>query len=206
MKTKRIRNRSRLNGQRRLGATPRRAREQCTAVDLSSFGKRHSRPHLSLPRSNCRISLSRILVPIDFSAESRRALEYANAFARHFRACITVLHVVAPIVCETDYGYGLVIRQFPNPELLKRAQRRLESMVRRLQGPELKVAFLTRTGLSHGEIIQAAKDSEIGLIIMGTRGDSESGQTPMESTAEKVVRHAPCPVLVVRRKERELVV
>src|SRR2546426_2676249 len=72
MKTKRIRNRSRLNGQRRLGATPRRAREQCTAVDLSSFGKRHSRPHLSLPRSNCRISLSRILVPIDFSAEFRQ--------------------------------------------------------------------------------------------------------------------------------------
>ena len=170
------------------------------------LGTRHTRPHLSLPPNNCRISLSRILVPIDFSVESRRALEYASAFALHFRACITLLHVVAAIVCEADYGYGLVIRQVPNPELLKKAKRRLESVRKSLPGPELKVAVLVRTGLSHGEIIQTAKDSEIDLIIMGTHVDSTSGQTPTGSTAETVVRHAPCPVLVVRRKEQEFVV
>jgi universal stress protein A len=213
MKTKQIRNWSRLNGHRRLGATPRRTCELSTMVDLtlspntiSGFGTSHTRPQQSRPRNNCRISPSRILVPIDFCAESRRALEYASAFASHFRACITLLHVVAPIACEADYGYGLVIRRVPNQELLKKAKRRLERVRKNLLGAELKVAILVRTGLSHSEIIQTAKDSEIDLIIMGTQDDSKSGQTQTGSTAEKVVRHAPCPVLVVKQKEQEFVV
>ncbi len=148
---------------------------------------------------------TRILVPIDFSAESGRALEYAGMFARQFGGSITLLHVVDPIVCEADYGYGLVMRQVPNRELLEKAEKRLANLRKKLPGAKMSVATIVRTGRSQSEIIQTAKDSEIDLIIMGTHGDTRPEQTPVASIAENVVRHAPCPVFVVKEKEQEFV-
>src|SRR5713226_2978361 len=116
MKTKQNQNRSRLNGQGRLAATTRSACDERTGVDR-------------MPPS---LNLKRILVPIDFSAESRRALEYAAAFASHFGASITLLHVVEPILREGDYGYGPVTNRVPNQESLKKAQTRLGTLRRRL--------------------------------------------------------------------------
>jgi len=171
---------------------------------LSAFGKRQPPFHLSEPPNSCRINLSKILVPIDFSAESKRALEYASAFASHFGACITLLHVVDPIVCEADYGYGLMVRQLPNHGTLKKAKRRLENLRVRLPGHIVKVEVLVRTGLSVSEIVQTAKKGEFDLIIMGTGSDAVSAQTASQGTAEKVIRHAPCPVFVVRKKYASL--
>jgi nucleotide-binding universal stress UspA family protein len=172
---------------------------------LPGFGTRHAPFHLSEPGNSCRISLSRILVPIDFSAESRRALEYAGAFASYFGACLTLLHVVDPIVCEADYGYGLIIRQVPNHASLKKAKRRLENLRAKLLGRTLKVEVLVRTGISESEIVKTARKCEIDLIIMGTHSSAVPSQTPTRSTAENVIRHAPCPVFVVRKTERQFV-
>jgi len=172
---------------------------------LPGFGTRQAPFHLSEPRGSWKIGLSKILVPIDFSAESRRALEYAGAFASHFGACITLLHVVDPILCEADYGYGLVIRQVPNNKSLKKAKRRLANLRSKLLGHTANVEVLVRTGLSDSEIIKEATQGEIDLIIMGTHSGALSPKLPARGTAEKVIRHAPCPVFVVRKKEREFV-
>jgi nucleotide-binding universal stress UspA family protein len=172
---------------------------------LSGFGKRQPLFHLSEPPDSCRINLSKILIPIDFSSESRRALEYARAFASHFGACLTLLHVVDPIVCEADYGYGLTIRQLPNHESLKKAKRRLENLRAKLPGHTVKVEVLVRTGLWVPEIVKTAKQGEFDLIIMGTDSDGVSAQTASQGTAEKVIRNAPCPVFVVRKKEHQFV-
>lgn len=152
-----------------------------------------------------RMRLGRLLVPIDFSDESKKALQYAGAFARHFDASITLLHVVEPVICSADYGYGPVTNCLPNQALLRKARARLNVMAQRLTGSASKPATVVCSGVADVEIPRLAKDLEADLILLGTRGQSGSERTPPGSTAEKVVRHAPCPVFVVRKKEHEFV-
>jgi nucleotide-binding universal stress UspA family protein len=149
--------------------------------------------------------LTRILIPVDFSAESKNAIRYAGAFARQFGASVTLLHVVEPIVCSTDFGYGPVTRYSPNKDLLRKAKTRLNLLTKRLAVSRLKTSVILRTGVAETEIVAAARDLESDLIVMGTRGDCVAGQTTTGSTAEQVVRHAPCPVFIVRKKEHEFV-
>ena len=146
----------------------------------------------------------RVLVAIDFSEESKKALDYAGAFARQFGASVALVHVVEPILCSGDYGYGPITNRVPNQALLQKARTRLNVLAKRLAGCPSKPATLVRTGVAAVEIPRAARDLEADLILIGTRG-SGLEQTTVASTAERVVRHAPCPVLVVRKKEHEFV-
>jgi universal stress protein A len=155
-------------------------------------------------RAETTMRLTKILVPVDFSAESKNALRYAAAFARQFEASMTLLHVVEPIVCSADFGYGPVTRCTPNKDLLRKAKSRLSLLTKQLASPP-KASVILRTGTPETEIVTAARDLKTDLIVMGTRGDKVAGQTVAESRAERVVRHAPCPVFIVRRKEHEFV-
>jgi nucleotide-binding universal stress UspA family protein len=156
-------------------------------------------------RTETTMRLTRILVPVDFSPESKNALRYAAAFARQFGASMTLLHVVEPIVCSADFGYGPVTRCSANNDLLRKAKTRLRLLTNKLAVSRPKIAIILRTGVAETEIVAAARDLESDLIVMGTRGDCIAGQTTIGSTAEQVVRHAPCPVFIVRKKEHEFV-
>ena len=70
---------------------------------------------------------------------------------------------------------------------------------------ELKPTFLMVTGAPAAEIVRYAEDQSINLIVMGTHGRGMVAHALLGSVAEKVVRHAPCPVLTVRHPEREFV-
>jgi len=144
--------------------------------------------------------LKDVLVAVDFSEESKKAMCYAGAFARRFGASITALHVVEPIACQADYGYGAVTRHIPNQEKLKRARTRLSALGKKLVGAGFNLATLLRNGTAHTEIIRAAQELDVDLIVMGTRGICAAEHTVIGGTAERVVRDALCPVLVVRKK------
>ena len=148
------------------------------------------------------IRLTEILLPIDFSPESKNALHYAVAFADQFGASLTLLHIVEPILCEADFGYGPVTRSSPNQQRLKRAKARLNRFTTKSVRERSKAIVLVRTGVAASEIVQTARQLQTDLIIMGNRGQSDSGRI---STAEQVLRHAPCPVFIVRKKEHEFV-
>lgn len=158
-----------------------------------------------MKRNNKVIQLTKILVPTDFSKESKKAIGYAQAFARQFGAAITLLHVVEVENCPTDFGYGPVMIQVSSKEKLKKAKLKLDGLGRQLISKELLDKTLAVSGVAYVEIIEAAQALEIDLIILGTHGDDREEQTPMGSTAERVVRHAHCPVFVVRSKEHEFV-
>src|SRR5438874_698394 len=83
-------------------------------------------------RAQPMMRLARMLVPVDFSPESKNALRYAAAFARQFGASVTMLHVVEPIMCSADFGYGPVSRCSPNKDLLNKANARLNLLTKRL--------------------------------------------------------------------------
>jgi nucleotide-binding universal stress UspA family protein len=141
--------------------------------------------------------LKKILVPVDFSDCSRKALQYAIPFARQFDAELVLLHVEELLPAVADMG--------PIPiELPPNGRVELEAVQRSLGGAVSSSTSL-RAGSPHVEIAAAARELGIDLIILSTHGRRGLSRVVLGSTAEKVVRHAPCPVLVVRESEREFV-
>src|ERR1051326_135451 len=151
------------------------------------------------PRSgasaNQGLMLKRILVPVDFSEPSRKALQYAQRMAATFGAGITLLYVLEPIPYPNDFGmsYPLIT---DNTELLKTATEQLNALAAELAGAE-PAKVLVRNGNAAQQICAAAQELNIDLIVISTHGYSGLKHVLLGSTAEKVVRHAHCPVLTV---------
>ncbi|MBI2620099.1 MAG: universal stress protein [Ignavibacteriales bacterium] len=152
-----------------------------------------------------RIDLKNILVPIDFSEHSKKALQYAIPFARQFRARISLIYVVEPTVYPADFSFGQVGFPAIEDELRKRGGEELDDLLRHEIGKRVPAKRAIRTGKAFYEILQYAKEEQVDLIIIATHGHSGLEHALFGSTAEKVVRKAPCPVLVVRSGEREFV-
>jgi len=152
-----------------------------------------------------RIDLNRILVPIDFSGYSRKALQYAIPFARQFNASIDLIYVVEPTVYPADFSFGQVGFPAIEDELRKRGGEELDELLLHEIGRRVPARKAIRTGKAFYEIIQYAREEKMDLIIIATHGHTGIEHALFGSTAEKVVRKAPCPVLVVRTDEREFV-
>jgi nucleotide-binding universal stress UspA family protein len=150
-----------------------------------------------------RLGLTKILVPIDFSEESTEAIRYALPLAKEVGATITLLHVTDPITFPADYGYGPVVRQVSDKAGMKRARARLKRLGQRMIGPAMLGETIVLSGEACFEITEAGRAIEADLIIIGSH-DSDGATSAVGSTAERVGWHAPCPVFVVRRKERSL--
>jgi nucleotide-binding universal stress UspA family protein len=157
------------------------------------------------PRVHSPIELDRILVPIDFSEHCKKALQYAIPFAEQFKASIDLLYVVEPAVYPADFSFGQVGFPSVEDELRQRGAEELEGLIRREIGTRVPARCVVRTGKAFNEIDQHAKDESVDLIIIATHGHSGMEHALFGSTAEKVVRYAPCPVLVVRIDEKEFV-
>jgi nucleotide-binding universal stress UspA family protein len=142
--------------------------------------------------------LRKILVPLDFSACSAKSLDYAIPFTRQFKAELLLLHVVASHPLVPELGPVDVVS-------MEAATRELENLQARTELPFETVSSLLRTGEPFVEIINVANEGEIDLVILSTHGRTGFARVLMGSTAEKVVRHASCPVLVVRPDQHEFV-
>jgi universal stress protein A len=153
-------------------------------------------------------NLKRILVPVDFSACSDKAFEDALELARRFGAELIVLHVWQPprtMGPETVFYPPEGTRQSVIHLVEQEARRQTaEFVAARLEpAPEVRVTTLVEAGIPYASIVDIAEREEVGLIVMGTHGRSGLSRFFLGSVAEKVVRHAPCPVLTIRiRAER----
>jgi len=141
--------------------------------------------------------LKRILIPVDLTEGCEKALQYGIAFARQFDAELNLLSVVE--------RYAQV------PELAPMAFEPIEDIRKKLEEVAAPVkavvptAIIVRTGEPSWEIISAASELNIDLIILSTHGRTGLSRLLIGSTAEKVVRRAGCPVLIVRNQEHEFV-
>jgi nucleotide-binding universal stress UspA family protein len=148
------------------------------------------------------LRVRRILVPVDFSKPASKAVRYAASFARQFDAKITLLHV-----CPVPYypaelgGIPTVIPQNEPPADL--IQDRLDAEAKRLIPEGMRRRPLIRVGAAFDEVCKAASELKIDLIIIATHGRTGLKHMVLGSTAERIVRHAPCPVLVVREAEKD---
>jgi len=150
--------------------------------------------------------LKNILVPIDFSDYSLKALQYALPFAKQHGAKITLIQVIEPVYYPENF-LGVLPPECEkvNIDRARAAKRQLADLRQLEIGLETPAEIVVRTGRPYEEIINAAKEHDINLIIISTHGHSGLKRVFLGSTAERVVRHAPCPVLVVREPEYEFI-
>ncbi len=142
------------------------------------------------------LTLKRILCPIDFSESSRRALQYAKVLSAWYEAPLTALHVCVDLpVFEMASPFGHTAATTVVLEEEQLADRRLA--VRRFVGDDT-VSLVVREGTdARAEILKEAAACGASLIVMGTHGRSGLEHMLLGSVAEKVLRKAPCPILVV---------
>src|SRR5436190_10837925 len=145
------------------------------------------------------IRLSQILVPVDFSKESEPTIGYATALAEAFDAGIHLLSVIEP------YSFMSGMDDMPflyhsDLEVAKITQGELKELAQRAIPPDLTATLSVRRGKPAQVISSTARKLAIHLIVMSSHGRTGLKRLLLGSTAEQVVRHAPCPVLVLRRR------
>jgi universal stress protein A len=143
-------------------------------------------------------NINKVLVPIDFSDYSKNALKYAVNFAKHFNAEMILIYVVEPIIYPSDFSMGQIAVPTINMEMDKRASEELEKLANKEISKDLRVKTLVKTGKPFIEIIETASQENVDIVIISTHGHSGVEHILFGSTAEKVVRKAPCPVLTIR--------
>jgi nucleotide-binding universal stress UspA family protein len=141
------------------------------------------------------LTVKKILVPTDFSEGSSAAMQYAVGLARICSARLVLLHVMELAVYAVDFA-------MTHPGVPADIRRKLDDMmedwVRRAKTEGIEAEGVLATGTPYFEIAKAVERHAIDLIVMGTHGRTGVARAMMGSTAERVVRLAPCPVLTVK--------
>ncbi len=154
------------------------------------------------------VTVKTILFPTDGSTCSKQALRYALSLAADWKAHLVALHVIETSVLRAArFAFAKVgeraeetVRQSADAE----AQRILQEVADAAREVAVAVEVRTSTGVPFDEIVQVAKTLPADLIVIGTHGRTGLAHVLVGSVAERVVRHAPCPVLTVRPEERDL--
>jgi universal stress protein A len=144
------------------------------------------------------IGIQSILVPIDFSIHSKNALKYAIPMAEQFKAKLHLVYVVEPTIYPADLGFGQVVLPGVEDELREKGAEELQSLIDKEIGGRVAATSSVRTGNPHHEILNEAEERGVDLIVVATHGHSGVEHMLFGSTADRIVRHAHCPVLTVR--------
>ena len=138
------------------------------------------------------------LVPIYFSDYSKSALKYAVNFCKNFNAEMILIYVVEPVIYPPDFSMGQIAIPSVNAEWDERARQELDKLAKEEIPDSVPVKTIIKTGKPFLEIIENAGELDVDLIIIATHGRTGVEHILFGSTAEKVVRKAPCPVLTLR--------
>ncbi len=140
-----------------------------------------------------------ILCPTDFSEESYRAIDYGLQFAKVWDATLLLAHIIHTPTGELYQPAGDVVHVLTFDQATRRDLTRLEEIRdTRLEG-YANCEVLVDVGDPYQQLMAIAQQRRVDLIVIATHGRSALEHLIMGSVAEKIIRHAPCPVLVVRR-------
>ena len=145
--------------------------------------------------------LKKLLVPIDFSDCSKKALQYAIPLAREYGSEILLLHVVPINYASSEFtsaGYTSI-----ESGMREVGEEKLSQLISSELRETVTIESAVHIGMPAPEIIETARKLPADLIIISTHGHTGLKHVLLGSVAEHVVRQAPCPVLVVREREHE---
>jgi nucleotide-binding universal stress UspA family protein len=145
-----------------------------------------------------RPALKAVLCPVDFSAASLDAMEFAIDVAHRAGASVTFLHVVEWLAEQDAREFAhFAVPEFPRV-LIQDARAELESLVETQRRAGQRVTVEVAAGRAHRHIAAVATGMKADLIVLGAHGRGGPPIAALGSTVEQVVRSAPCPVLTVR--------
>jgi nucleotide-binding universal stress UspA family protein len=140
-----------------------------------------------------------ILVPIDFSDNSKNAFRYALLYAQAFNAKLHVLYVLEPVIYAPDFTLGqIALPAIDTTEVENLSNLELKKLIEELVPKEMTAVPILRLGKPFVEIIDYARESNADLIIISSHGHGSVEHILFGSTSEKVIKKAPCPVLTLR--------
>lgn len=134
------------------------------------------------------LDLKRIMVPVDFSCCSRKALQYAIPLAQNYGASIILISVM---------GHE------PTARITRHRQKQLKTLAEQEGCGSVPVTTLVKSGEPLREIVATAKAELVDLLLVSTHARGYLPDFCLSSAAEQIVRYAPCPVLVVREEEHD---
>ena len=158
--------------------------------------------NVSTPMAPNLLKIKTVLVPIDFSECSGKAVKYAVAFAKTFGAEIALVHVTDPYIPSSEMVTVDIAAL--KKEMIDAAEKELKTVCDETTTAVPSKAIL-RVGRPFHEVIEVANELKPDLIIVGTHGRTGLSHALLGSTAERIVRHANCPVLVLRENEADFV-
>jgi nucleotide-binding universal stress UspA family protein len=151
------------------------------------------------------IKLKRLLLPTDFSESARNAFTYALSLAREYEAELHLLHVIEILPA----GYTSELFPGAMSKVMEEIGGYARNEMARLAAEASAQGRIPREHVAQGkpaaEILRVAREAEIDLIVIGVHGRGALSHALFGSTTEKIVRRAPCPVLICRQFEREFV-
>jgi nucleotide-binding universal stress UspA family protein len=151
----------------------------------------------SVRKTSPPLQFRKILVPLDFSESSRLGLEYALGFAQEFHSTVVLFHSVF----VSPYLLGNRFRAHQVPMLIASEQKSARSEMENLREAISRKGGSVETRVAFGSPVEQigkyVRKAGVDLIITSTHGRSGLRRVFMGSTAERIVRYAPCPVLVV---------
>ena len=147
------------------------------------------------------IDIKTILAPTDFSAHAEHALKYAGELARNLKARMYVLHVAEYSNVGGDPDASELLIPNYSPELEKKGKDRLNQITFKLREVGIDAHSVFVAGRAYQDIVRVAKELQVDLIVLGTHGRTGFSHLFFGSTAEKVVRLCPSPVLTVKHPD-----
>ena len=144
--------------------------------------------------------IRKILIATDGSEYTKEAVKKGLSLAKMLDAEVIGLYVVdvSPII-----PIPLDESSFPMVDFLRNeGEEVLEKLRKEAENVGIKIKTIKKEGIPADEIIETAKEEDVDLIVIGSFGRSALEKLLLGSVAEKVIRHAPCPVLVIRTKKK----
>lgn len=145
-------------------------------------------------------ALAKILCPVDFSANSELALDYALSLASQHGATVSVLHVLPEVLADPDVYPYLSDPVLPSGETRERAFEQLGTFVHRALQRDIGVNVMLEDGDIVDTVVGQAQKPDVDLVVLGTHGRRGLARLLMGSVSERVLRQTTTPVLTVSPK------
>lgn len=145
------------------------------------------------------LSIKKILLPTDGSDTSLEALRYTSSFAKEYNVTVCLMTVVETHHSIYDVYADEIALDLQESKIASLVNKRLDDTEKKARELGIEnIVKIARFGIPYQEIVNIANEEGVDLIVMGTHGRSGIAHFLIGSVTEKVIRTAPCPVLVVR--------